>query len=156
MNIDIQAQKAVIIEQLNQINNKNLIKAIKDMLDTALKEEKEYDTPKEHEDVIQEHIEEYKNNPSGLTIVKDNQKDLELELKNDLHRLIVESNDIVILKQIHEHFKNLNIENSDWWLKLSSEQKKTIQKSIDQLDNGKGISHEKVRENINKLFSQYE
>ena len=40
--MDIQLQKSIIIEQFNQINDINLINAIKSMLDYALNKEEEY------------------------------------------------------------------------------------------------------------------
>lgn len=39
--MNIQAQKAIIIEQFKQVNDVNLINAIKNILDYALKKEQE-------------------------------------------------------------------------------------------------------------------
>ena len=39
--MDIQVQKAIIIEQFKQVNDINLINAIKSILDYALKKEKD-------------------------------------------------------------------------------------------------------------------
>lgn len=74
------------------------------------------------------------------------------ELKNDLHRIIVETNDLSILTQMREYFKLLITKNDDWWNSLSSEQKASINKGIEQLNNGEGIPHENVKLNIEKLL----
>jgi len=156
MNMDMQTQKEIIIEQINQISDINLINTIKSMLDFALNKKEEYDVSEENKYFVQEHVEKYKNNPEAYVELENLEKDLKLELKSDLHRLIVESNDTVILTQIHEYFKHLNTKNKDWWLSLTPEQQKKIQKGVDQLDSGEGILHEKVRKSVNKLLSQYE
>ncbi len=65
--MDIQAQKAIIIEQFKQINDINLINAIKSMLDYALKKEKEeYDIPQSHKELVMERFEKIRKNPEKL------------------------------------------------------------------------------------------
>ena len=44
--------------------------------------------------------------------------------------------------------------NIDWWELTSVEEKKAIYKSQQQLKNGKGISHEKVRQKADKLLGR--
>lgn len=46
--MNMQAEKAIIIEQFKQVNDINLIHAIKSMLDYALKKETYVDIPEEH------------------------------------------------------------------------------------------------------------
>jgi len=42
--------------------------------------------------------------------------------------------------------------NVDWWETLSTEQKNKINKSVELLDSGEGIPHDKVRKNIEELL----
>lgn len=65
--MNIQAQKAIIIEQFKQVNDVNLINAIKNMLDFALKKEKEsIDIPKAHQKLVKERFEKVRKNPERL------------------------------------------------------------------------------------------
>lgn len=76
------------------------------------------------------------------------------EIKNYLHQLIVETNDINVLTQITDAFKQLKSKNADWWDELSKEQKNSIKIGLNQLKNGEGIAHEDVRARIDKRLSQ--
>lgn len=76
------------------------------------------------------------------------------ELKSDLHRLIVETNDINVLFDIRQYFLQLKAKDVDWWDVISTEQKESIQKGIEQLEKGEGIAHQKVRQKVNKLFDK--
>ena len=68
-----------------------------------------------------------------------------LELKNDLHRLIVETNNIALLQKA----KKL-LEENDWWNEISDAEKASIKKGLEELNMGKeGLSHEEVRKKIN-------
>jgi hypothetical protein len=63
----VQAQKAIIIEQFKQVDDVNLIKAIKNMLDYALKKEKESnDIPEAHQKLVMERFEKIRKNPERL------------------------------------------------------------------------------------------
>lgn len=51
--MNVQVQKAIIIEQFKQVNDINLINAIKHMLDYALKKEQEnLDIPEAHQKLV--------------------------------------------------------------------------------------------------------
>ena len=76
------------------------------------------------------------------------------ELKSDLHRLIVETNDINVLFDIRQYFLQLKAKDVDWWDLISNEQKESIQKGIEQLEKGEGITHQKVRKKVNKLLKR--
>ena len=79
------------------------------------------------------------------------------ELKSDLHKYVVETNDINILRQMSEYFRNLRkTQTVDWWDSLSPEQQESINKGVEQLDEGEGISHEDVRKKVNKLLGKNE
>lgn len=65
--MDIQAQKAIIIEQFKQVNDINLINAIKNLLDYALKKEKGiYDVPDDHQKLVMERFDMTRANPERL------------------------------------------------------------------------------------------
>ena len=56
--MDIQAQKALIIEQFKQVDDISLINAIKSLLDYASKKENEYyDIPESHQELVMERFE---------------------------------------------------------------------------------------------------
>lgn len=75
--MDIQAEKAIIIEQFKQINDVNLIHAIKNMLDYAFKKEQEGQIPEEHQKLVLERLEEVRKNPERLVDWEEAQKALE-------------------------------------------------------------------------------
>ncbi len=65
--MDIQAEKAIIIEQFKQVNDINLIHAIKSMLDYAQKRDANiYDVPDEHQKLVMERFDQIRQNPERL------------------------------------------------------------------------------------------
>lgn len=65
--MDIQAEKAIIIEQFKQVNDINLIHAIKNMLDYAQKRDADiYDVPDEHQKLVMERFDQIRQNPERL------------------------------------------------------------------------------------------
>ncbi len=65
--MDIQEQKAVIIEQFKQVNDENLIQAIKNLLDYALKKEQEIsNVPESHQNLVMDRFDKARKNPSRL------------------------------------------------------------------------------------------
>ena len=65
--MNIQAEKAIIIKQFRQVTDVNLIHAIKNMLDYALKKEQEHlDIPEAHQKLVMERFDKVKNNPERL------------------------------------------------------------------------------------------
>lgn len=65
--MDIQAQKTIIIEQFKQLNDINLINAIKSILDYAIKKEKDiYDRPEAHQQMVMERYDKVRKNPERL------------------------------------------------------------------------------------------
>ncbi|MGM0620758.1 MAG: hypothetical protein ACQETJ_06925 [Bacteroidota bacterium] len=65
--MNIQAEKANIIEQFKQINDVHLINAIKNMLDYALKKEQEsLEVPEAHQKLVMERFDEVRKNPDRL------------------------------------------------------------------------------------------
>jgi hypothetical protein len=76
------------------------------------------------------------------------------ELKSELHRLIVETNDINVLFNIRQYFLQLSTKDVDWWDTVSTEQKNSIQKGIGQLDKGQGIAHQTIRQKVKKFLAE--
>jgi len=65
--MDIQAEKAIIIEQFRQVNDVNLIHAIKNMLDYALKKEQEsLEIPEAHQKLVMERFDKVRKDPDRL------------------------------------------------------------------------------------------
>jgi hypothetical protein len=65
--MNLQTQKEIIIEQFKQVNDVNLINAIKNMLDYALKKEKEtIDIPEAHQKLVMERFNKVTKNPERL------------------------------------------------------------------------------------------
>ena len=78
-----------------------------------------------------------------------------LELKNDVLRLIVETDDAKVLEQVKLFITNiLHSEKQDWWDTVSEEEKQSIKQGMADADAGKLIPHEEVRKVINAKIEQ--
>ena len=65
--MNVQAEKAIIIEQFRQINDINLIHAIKKMLDYALKKEQEsLEVPEAHQKLVMKRFNKVRKAPERL------------------------------------------------------------------------------------------
>lgn len=67
------------------------------------------------------------------------------EIKNYLHKLIVETDDEGILSKVQAYFTTLQSKNIDWWDTISDQEKEAINTGLQQLENGEGIPHEDVK-----------
>ena len=74
------------------------------------------------------------------------------EIKNNLFEFIVKTNDVNILTQIQDYFKQLKPEDVDWWDELSLNQQESINRGLEQLERGERIPHEDVKKRINQLI----
>ena len=75
------------------------------------------------------------------------------ELKSELHKLIVETEDINLLNQIKSFIKSLrSSKSSDWWDEIPTEVQQAIDKSVEQADKGEVISHEEVTNELKKEY----
>ncbi len=63
--MNIQAQKAIIIEQFKRVEDENLISAIKAMLDYAFQKENK-EIPEVHQKLVNERFEKVRKNPERL------------------------------------------------------------------------------------------
>ena len=76
------------------------------------------------------------------------------EMKNYLHKLIVETDDESILYKVQAYFLTLKKKNIDWWDTISNQEKEIINLSLQQLENDEGIPHEEVKRKVDKLFGR--
>ena len=73
--MDIQAQKAIIIEQFNQVNDINLINAIKNMLDYAVyRQQENIDIPEDHQELVLDQFQKSRKDPKRLMDWDDDQQ----------------------------------------------------------------------------------
>ncbi len=77
-------------------------------------------------------------------------------LKNELHRLVVETDNPQVLRQVKSIFEILlhSDEKEDWWDILSEKEKMLVQKGLQELNNGERIPHHTVRQEINQLLGK--
>ena len=64
--MNMQAQKAIIIEQFKQVNDVNLINAIQSMLDYALNKEEVLTIPETHRELVMERFDKVRGNTERL------------------------------------------------------------------------------------------
>ena len=76
------------------------------------------------------------------------------EIKNYLHKLIVETDDESILSKVQAYFTTLKGKNVDWWDMISDQEKDAINTGLRQLENGEGIPHEQVRKKADKILGR--
>jgi predicted transcriptional regulator len=76
------------------------------------------------------------------------------EIKNYLHKLIVETDDINILSKVQAYFTTLKSKNVDWWDTISEQEKDAINTGLKQLENGEGRPHQEVKRKVDKLLSR--
>jgi len=76
------------------------------------------------------------------------------EMKNYLHKLIVETDDENILTKVQAYFITLKEKNIDWWDMIPDQEKKDINKGLLQLENGEGIPDEEVKRKVDILFGR--
>jgi hypothetical protein len=76
------------------------------------------------------------------------------EIKNNLHRLIVETDDVNVLEKVQEYFGILKGNQVDWWDTLSANEVASVERGLHQLDNGQRIPHEQVRQKVKQLLGK--
>ena len=75
-----------------------------------------------------------------------------LQLKESLHRMVVETDDPLILKQVAALFASLR-QDEDWWDLISEEEKQKIEIGMAQAAAGQMVPHETVREEAKRILS---
>jgi hypothetical protein len=76
------------------------------------------------------------------------------ELKNDLHRMVDETNDPLILKEIAALFAALREEGGDWWDLISEEEKEKFELGRAQVAAGQTVPHEVVRAKAQRIIGK--
>jgi len=76
------------------------------------------------------------------------------EIKNHLHKLIVETDDESILNKVQAYFTTLKGKTIDWWDMISDQEKEAINIGLQQLENGEGIPQEEVKRKADKLLGR--
>lgn len=76
------------------------------------------------------------------------------EIKNYLHKLIVETDDESILSKVQAYFTTLKSKQVDWWETISDQEKEAVNRGLQQLENGEGIPHEEVKRKVDKLLGR--
>ena len=76
------------------------------------------------------------------------------EIKDYLHKLIVETDDENILNKVQAYFTALRSKDIDWWDTISEAEKEAIQLGIKQLENGQGILHSEVKLSADYLLGR--
>jgi len=76
------------------------------------------------------------------------------ELKSNLHKLIVETDDVSILDKIQAYFITLKSKNIDWWDTITESDKQNVNDGMNQLQEGHGINHDQVKKKVQKLFTK--
>lgn len=75
------------------------------------------------------------------------------EIKNDLHRMVVETNDPAILEQIAALFASLRAE-KNWWDTISEQEKALIEKGRQDMAEGKTVTRSEVRQQVRQILSK--
>lgn len=76
-----------------------------------------------------------------------------VQLKNDLLRMIAETDDPIKLKLMVDWFGIVR-EEHDWWLEISEKERQMILEGKKQIAEGKGIPHEQVRLKVRALLKK--
>ncbi|MEX1192130.1 MAG: hypothetical protein WEA99_09165 [Brumimicrobium sp.] len=76
------------------------------------------------------------------------------ELKNQLHKLIVETDDLDVLTKIQSYIRQLKTKNSDWWDEIGAESKASIERGLDDLKNDRVHNDQDVRNSVRERISK--
>ena len=76
------------------------------------------------------------------------------ELKNDLHRMVVETNDPDVLAQIAALFASL-LGEEDWWNSLSYEEKQKIELGMADAEADRTVSYNEVKEKTKEILKKH-
>ena len=76
------------------------------------------------------------------------------ELKSSITQLIKGTTDNSLLELFYELLSKANTNGDDWYDSLSPGAKASIQKGIEDADNGRFVSHSEVEAKIDKLLGR--
>lgn len=73
------------------------------------------------------------------------------ELKNDLIKVIINTEDVTFLQKVKDFFKKQQV-NTDWWDEISENEKEMIELGLKDIEEGNVVAHEDLRAEINKML----
>ena len=76
------------------------------------------------------------------------------EIKNNLHKLIVETDNENILSRVEAYFTALKNKDDDWWDAVNEHELNAIKTGLQQLKNGERTSHDNVKRKADKLLGR--
>jgi len=76
------------------------------------------------------------------------------EIKNVLQKWVAETDDLNVLTKVQAYFSMLKTKDADWWDMVSEYEKKEIETGLGQLNEGKGILYEQVKEKAQRLIKK--
>jgi hypothetical protein len=76
------------------------------------------------------------------------------DMKNNLHKFIVETDDIGVLSKVQAYFDILKYKQTDWWDLLSEKEIASVERGLQQLDKGQRIPHAKVKHKVDQLLGR--
>jgi len=77
------------------------------------------------------------------------------ELKSEIHRLVVETEDLDILEKVKLYFTGLTSGNDDWWETISEQEKTLINKGLEDVEAGRLVPYSEVKEKVNKTIQKH-
>ncbi|NBC07718.1 MAG: hypothetical protein GVY26_11050 [Bacteroidetes bacterium] len=75
------------------------------------------------------------------------------QMKNDLHRMVVETDDPDVLIQMKAFFASV-LGDQDWWDSISEEEKQLIELGQSDADEGRKTSFEVIRKKVEQRLEQ--
>lgn len=76
------------------------------------------------------------------------------EIKNNLHKLIVETDNESILSRVEAYFTTLKSKDADWWDEVTEHELDAIKTGLQQLKHGKRKSHNDVKRKADELLGR--
>jgi hypothetical protein len=76
------------------------------------------------------------------------------EIKSDLHRMVVETDDMNLLEKVRKIFAILKTDTVDWADMLTPEQMRMIEKGLDDIEKGNFVSDEDVRSGVDSILKR--
>ncbi len=75
------------------------------------------------------------------------------ELKNDLIKVIVNTDDITFLQQVMNFFKTHQV-TTDWWDDISEEEKALIEEGAKDVEEGRVVPYAEVKAEIKQILNK--
>lgn len=76
------------------------------------------------------------------------------ELKSNITQLVKTTTDNTLLEAIYALLSKANSDTDNWYENLSAENKASIQKGLDDADNGRFVDYSEVKAKVDKLLGR--